>query len=411
MCFFVRYHYPSSWSMTQAAVVRFVGNRKRTVANRIVGHQNQHHSTITTTTTTPHRRVVDLRSDTVTAPSRNMLETVWRARTGDDVLGEDPTVRELESYVATLFGKERGLFLPTGTMSNLVAILAHCHGRASEIIVGSQSHIALWEGGNVSNVGGVHSRQLLEDPDTAEFHPLDVRDAVRMDNDDHYAHTKVVCLENTHNMLGGVVLSQAYLAQMGLLSRQLGIAVHLDGARIFNAAVASGNQPVDYLCASVDSVSVCLSKGLGAPLGSVLVGDAEFIRLAKRARKRCGGGMRQAGVVAAMGLYAIQNNVNRLQHDHDRARRLANELHRHGFRLPRHGCVDTNIFYFGLPDNSLVTKETYVERLSQDYGVKLTGGYSRGGELFRIVTHLDLNDDDIDYAGESMVKLCFEPST
>jgi len=347
--------------------------------------------------------VVDLRSDTVTQPSRPMLEAALHCRTGDDVFGEDPTVLELETYMANLFGKEAGLFVPTGTMGNLVALLSHCHGRASEIIIGANSHICIWEGGNAAGMGGIHTRQLVEDDTTAQMCAAQIRDATRSDNDDHFAKTEVLCLENTHNVMGGAVLPIDYMNAMGNLCDELGIAMHVDGARVCNAAVALGVSPKE-LCAAADSVSVCLSKGLGAPLGSVLVGDTECIRLAKRARKRCGGGMRQAGVVAAMGLFAIKNNFERLAVDHERARRLASELQRSGFRLPR--LVETNIVYFGLPENSTVVKEDYCAKLYAEYGVKLSGGYSKGGELFRAVTHLDLNDEDIDRAADAMVQVC-----
>jgi threonine aldolase len=352
-------------------------------------------------------RVVDLRSDTVTAPCRPMLEAAMNAVTGDDVMGEDPTVLELEAYVADLFGKEKGLYVPTATMANLVAILSHCHGRASEIIIGSNSHICLWEGGNAAGMGGVHTRQLMEDEATAELHPSQIRDAIRSDNDDHFAKTELLCLENTHNMLGGVALSVEYMNSIGSLCHEHGLGLHVDGARICNTAVALGVSVQD-LCRAADSVSLCLSKGLGAPLGSVVVGEMEFIRLAKRARKRCGGGMRQAGVVAAMGLYAIRNNYDRLEVDHERATRLAGMLESRGFRLPRQGKVDTNIFYFGLPESSNISTGDYCARLNTEYGIKLTGGYSRGGELFRAVTHLDLSDSDIDRAADAMIKLCFK---
>lgn len=334
-----------------------------------------------------------------------MLETAISAPTGDDVMGEDPTIHHLEAHVADLFGKEKGLFVPTGTMSNLVAILSHCNARSSEIIIGANSHICLWEGGNAAGLGGVHTRQLQEDMESAEMDLVQVRDAIRGDDDDHFAKTEMLCLENTHNMMGGVALPPTYMNDMGALARELGIKLHIDGARIFNAAI-SQNVSVKEMCASADSVSVCLSKGLGAPLGSVLVGDTEFIRLAKRARKRVGGGMRQAGVVAAMGQYAIDHNVKLLVDDHRRAAKLANELQQHGFRLPRQGRVDTNIFYFRLPENSRVSLSDYCQRLDAEFGVKLSGGYSRGGELFRVVTHLDVNDEDIDRAAFAMVQLC-----
>jgi threonine aldolase len=334
-----------------------------------------------------------------------MLEAALTARTGDDVMGEDPTVIELEELTAQLFGKERGLYVPTGTMGNLLAILSHCHERASEIIIGRASHICLWEGGNAANLGGVSSRQIPE-RDDATFYPDDVRDCYRKDNDDHFPKTKLLCLENTHNMMGGVALTPNYITHMGNLARnELGIAVHIDGARIFNAAVAQ-NVSVAELCHGADSISVCLSKGLGAPLGSVLVGSAELIRLARRARKRCGGGMRQAGVVAAMGKYALEHHVTRLADDHTRAKRLAYELHRHGFQLLRQGQVDTNLIFFALPETSLVSKEELCQKLESKYNIKLGSGYSRGGRLFRAATHMDVDDEGIDRAAEAMVKLC-----
>jgi threonine aldolase len=349
--------------------------------------------------------MVDLRSDTLTSPSPDMLQSVLTARTGDDVFGEDPTVLELEEYTANLFGKERGLFVPTGTMANLVAILAHCHGRASEMIIGANSHICLWEGGNVSNLGGIHTRQIYEDDMDASLDQQAIRDLHRLDIDDHWPKTELLCLENTHNMMGGVALPPSYIDEMGALSRDLGMALHIDGARIMNAVVAQKVTPAE-MCRNADSVAICLSKGLGAPLGSVVVGSTEIIRLAKRARKRCGGGMRQAGVVAAMGLHAIQNNVERLADDHDRAQRLGAELYRHGFEMMREGQIDTNIVYFGLPVDSKVPREEFVRKLADEHGVRVTGGYSSGGKLFRACTHLDVNDEDVDRATEAIVKVC-----
>lgn len=269
-------------------------------------------------------KIVDLRSDTVTLPSQEMIQTAMSTSLGDDVMGEDPTVLELERFMADKFGKEKGLYVPTGTMANLVALLSHCDKtRASEIIIGSGSHINLWEGGNASSIGGIHTRQVQEDDATAELLEDDVLDVVRNGRDDHWPVTTLLCLENSHNMCGGVALPKEYFDRIGRLahSDKMGnINVHVDGARIFNAAVAQ-NIDVKDLCENVDSVSICLSKGLGAPLGSVLVGGEDFIELAKRARKRCGGGMRQVGVVASMGLFAVQNNVDRLAEDHIRAKK------------------------------------------------------------------------------------------
>ena len=310
-----------------------------------------------------YKDVVDLRSDTVTLPSQKMLHSIFSAAIGDDVMGEDPTVLELERFMAEKFGKERGLFVPTGTMSNLVALLSHCDKtRAAEIIIGSGSHINLWEGGNASSIGGIHTRQVEEDKESAQLHEDDILDCVRNGMDDHWPITSLLCLENSHNMCGGVALPKSYFDKMSKLAhseKMNNVNVHVDGARIFNAAVAQDIDVMD-LCENVDSISVCLSKGLGAPLGSVLVGNEDFITVAKRARKRCGkkslifvsthtvvtnsiilllsmtllithfyvchllagGGMRQAGVVASMGLFAVQNNIDRLAEDHIRAKKV-----------------------------------------------------------------------------------------
>ncbi len=205
-------------------------------------------------------------------------------------------------------------------------------------------------------------------------------------------------------MMGGSALDKDYIDSLGNLAKDLNVCVHIDGARIFNAAV-SLNTPVGELCESADSISICLSKGMGAPMGSMLVGNKEFIRLARRARKRLGGGTRQVGVVAAMGLYAIQNNVERLAEDHARASRIAKALHNGGFRQPQNGNVDTNIVYFALPDSCSLSKEDFVVRLKEDYGVLVGYGYSKGGELFRACTHLDVDDEGVDHAIESLLQL------
>ena len=383
--------------MIARSSTRLLNNVRRNVSRKVPWYNNNLRS---------YSHMIDLRSDTVTKPSKSMLECGLNAPTGDDVLGEDPTVLALQEYAADLFGKERALFVPTGTMSNLVAILAHCHGRASEIIIGSQSHICLWEGGGAANLGGVSSKQIMENLDGTLDLDL-VRDCYRTDNDDHYAKTALVCLENTHNVMGGVTLNQSYIDAVSKVAEELDVNVHIDGARIFNAAV-SMNIPVKDLCRGADSVSVCLSKGLGAPLGSILVGSDEFIRLAKRARKRCGGGMRQVGVVASMGMYAIQNNVERLAEDHSRATRIAQSLYEAGFIQPQQGNVHTNIVYFGLPTYSKIKKEELCDLLRKKYGILLSGGYNKGGELFRICTHMNVNDEDVNRAIESIIQLCIE---
>ena len=352
------------------------------------------------------RRIVDLRSDTVTQPTAEMLRAATQAALGDDVMGEDPTVNAVEAYAADLFGKESALFVPTGTMGNMCAILSHCHyNKSAEMILGTRSHISLYEGGGYANIAGVSCKQIEED-ENAMFNIEDVRDASYLDTDDHYAKSTLICLENTHNMLGGVALPSSYIDTIGRLAHdELKIQVHIDGARIFNAAVSRKMSP-SVLCAGADSVSICLSKGLGAPMGSILVGETEFIRLARRARKRLGGGMRQAGVMAAMGMHALLHHVDRLADDHARAQRLAKELQNAGFWLPRSGKVDTNVVFFALPEGCKLKKEELPPLLFEQYGVKIGGGYSSGGRLFRVVTHMDVDNDDISTAIEGITSLC-----
>lgn len=349
----------------------------------------------------------------MTQPTSDMLKRALSAPTGDDVFGEDPTVIELQEHAATLFRKESALFVPTGTMANLIAILAHQHlqmrqGRwGSEVMVGAASHVSLWEAGGVSTVGGIHSRQLVEDPATARLDPIQIRGAYNDDSDDHCAASFLLCLENTHNMLGGVALPVAYVSHMGSLARELGMALHVDGARIFNAAAALQVSVAD-LCAAADSVSVCMSKGLGAPLGSLVVGSTELIRLAKRHRKRLGGGMRQAGVVASMGLYSLRHNVARIGEDHVRAQRLAAALQSNGFQLLRDGQVDTNIVYFALPEHATVpSREAFATELLRDFGVSIGGGYGTDKGLFRGVTHLNVSEEDVDRAIDGICNVAF----
>lgn len=367
------------------------------------------HAAARTIQTRPTKRIVDLRSDTVTQPTAAMLLAATQASTGDDVMGEDPTVNALEAFAADMFGKERALFVPTGTMGNLCAILAHCnHNKSAEIIIGKKSHINLYEGGGYANIAGVSCKQVEED-DNAMFSMLKLRDAIQLDDDVHYAKTTLICLENTHNMLGGVCLPPSYIDSIGKLVhdewKDHGVKVHIDGARVLNAAVSLDVTP-SILCAGADSVSICLSKGLGSPLGSILVGNSEFIRLARRARKRLGGGMRQVGVVASMGMYSLLHHVERLAEDHDRAQRLARALQNAGFWLPRDGKVDTNVVFFALPETCELKKEELPPLLFDQYGVKISGGYSTGGELFRLVTHMDVDNDDIDVAIKGIISLC-----
>ena len=257
---------------------------------------------------------IDLRSDTVTLPTPQMRDAMAEAVVGDDVYGEDPTINRLEEMSASMMGKEAGLFVPSGTMGNLAAILAHC-GRGDEAILGHLSHTFLFEAGGAAALGGVSSHLLTNQPDgTLNLYEID--GAVRSD-DPHFPISRLVVLENTHNRCGGVALTVEYTTAVAELAHRRGLKFHLDGARIFNAAAVIEADAKD-LAAPTDSITFCLSKGLGAPVGSVLCGTAEFISRARRMRKQLGGGMRQAGVLAAAGIIALETMIARLADDHKR---------------------------------------------------------------------------------------------
>lgn len=323
---------------------------------------------------------IDLRSDTVTRPTLAMREAMASAEVGDDVYGDDPTVARLEDLAAGLLGKEAGMFVPSGTQSNLCAMLTHCQ-RGDEYIVGQSAHTYLFEGGGAAVLGSIQPQPLDQEPDgTLAFDKI--AKLVKPD-DFHFARTKLLCLENT---TWGKVLPPGYLEGLGVFAETHGLALHLDGARIFNAAVASGTS-VKALGAPFQSVSLCLSKGLGAPVGSVLVASAEFIKEAKRWRKMLGGGMRQVGILAAAGIYALENNIERLADDHDNARRLAEGL----ASIPglEVDPVQTNMVFVEASGDQVVSLS---ERLKAQ-GI-LIGGYT-GGKL-RLVTHLDVSAGDIE---------------
>nr|XP_045588297.1 probable low-specificity L-threonine aldolase 2 [Procambarus clarkii] len=258
-------------------------------------------------------RVVDLRSDTVAHPSQAMKEAMMTAPLGDDVFGEDPTVNALQEKVAAMLGKEAGLFVPSGTMANLICVLHHCQHRGSEVLLGHLSHIHLCEQGGIAQVGGVHPRTLKNLPD-GTFSLEELRQKVRGEND-MWPVTALVCVENTHNMVGGKVLSLAWLDELGATCRELGLPLHMDGARLFNAATVL-QLPASRLVQDCSTVNICLSKGLGAPVGSVIAGSADFIRSARRLRRVLGGAMRQAGILAAAGIYALDRFETTLDRDH-----------------------------------------------------------------------------------------------
>ena len=265
--------------------------------------------------------MADFRSDTVTQPTPGMLNAMVSARVGDDVFGDDPTVKALERRVATLFDKEEALFVPSGTQGNLISILAHCWERGAEYVVGDQAHLHVFEQGGASQFGGAHPRVLPTRPDGTIGDAASVAAAFRPD-DQHFPVTAALALENTHNLCGGKVLPTQYVADVAAAAHERGVAVHMDGARIWHAAAAQG-QSLAEVAAPADSLSVCLSKAVGAPAGSLVVGSGELMRRARRLRKGLGGTMRQTGVLAAAGLVALDEVLPSLAEDHTRAVRHA----------------------------------------------------------------------------------------
>ena len=320
--------------------------------------------------------VIDLRSDTVTQPSAGMLEAMAGARTGDDVYGEDPTVNQLEADLAQRLGFAAALFVPSGTMSNLLGLMAHCE-RGDEYIVGQQAHTYKYEGGGAAVLGSIQP-QPLEFQDDGSLDLVQVAAAIKPD-DFHFARSRLLALENTTQVK---VLPLAYLAQARAFTREHGLALHLDGARVYNAAVKLGVDARE-ITRHFDSVSVCLSKGLGAPVGSVLCGSEQLIAKARRLRKMVGGGMRQAGILAAAGLYALEHQVQRLADDHANARLLADGLREAGYSVEP---VQTNMVYAQVGDRAEALKAFAGER-----GIRL-GAASR----LRMVTHLDVSRAQIE---------------
>jgi threonine aldolase len=328
---------------------------------------------------------IDLRSDTVTRPGEAMRQAMAEAVVGDDLLEGDPTVRRLEASAATLLGKEAALLVPSGTMANLVAVMTHTRP-GEEILLGDESHIFHYEAAGAARIAMCLAHPLANLAD-GSLEPETVRAAIR-EPQPHVPATTLLCLENTQNRVGGAVLPQASLDALTSLAHSLGLAVHLDGARIFNAAVASG-VPAARIARDADSVSFCLSKGLGCPVGSLLCGSSGLIDRARRNRRMLGGGMRQAGVLAAAGLYALEHNVERLEADHRNARRLAAGLRRHAaFSVTE---PETNIVVVRASGQSVAE---WLDQL-KDAGVLAV---PFGSGRFRMVTHLDVNEADIDEA-------------
>jgi threonine aldolase len=342
--------------------------------------------------------IVDLRSDTVTIPTQAMRKAMAEAVVGDDVYGEDQTVNRLQELAARLMGKEAGLFVPSGTMGNLVAIMAHC-GRGDEVIVGQLSHTFLYEAGGISALGGIHSCQIRNYPD-GTLAIDDIRDAIRPD-DPHHPTTRLVVLENTHNRSGGVALTLDYMQEVSNLLNEHKLYLHLDGARIFNAAVALGLKPVD-LANAADSVTFCLSKGLCAPVGSVLCGSFAFIQRARRIRKQLGGGMRQVGILAGAGIVALETMVDRLFEDHDRAKQLAQGLSEISAIVLDPGTPKTNMVFVSLAEDFPLNAAQVQDRLLQ-LGVQV--GVT-GARRFRLVTHYWIDDPGIEQAVSAFASVC-----
>jgi threonine aldolase len=341
-------------------------------------------------------KIIDMRSDTITHPTPEMRKAMFEAEVGDDVYGEDPTVNRLEEMAAEIMGKENALFTASGTQGNLVAVLTHTH-HGDEIIVGDEAHILWYEVGGAAALGGVNMRTVPNDS-CGRLNPDDIAGAIRA-RDIHYPETKLLCLENTHNRCGGTVLTPDYTDEVCNLAHKHGLKVHLDGARIFNASIAL-DIPACALTRNVDSVALCLSKGLSAPVGSLLCGSKDFIERARKFRKMLGGGMRQAGIIAAAGIVALETMIDRLAEDHYNASRLAEGLAGiKGIRLAQED-IPTNIVMFDLsPELSIAEFVDGLDRAGVKVGL-------RDGRPFRAVTHRMVSSSDIDEALVRIESVC-----
>lgn len=332
---------------------------------------------------------VDLRSDTVTQPTAAMRRAMADAEVGDDQYGEDPTVRRLEEASAAYLGKEAACYVASGTMGNLIAILAHC-GRGDEVLLGDECHVLWYESGGAAALGGLPFNKLRTDSQ-GRLDPQEISDMIRAVRAG-YPRTGLLCLENTHNRCGGTVLPPAYFAAVRQITEPRGVPIHLDGARIFNAAAAL-NLPASELVRDVDSVQFCFSKALAAPVGSIVVGTEEFITRVRAQRKIVGGAMRQAGVIAAAALVGLQEMMDRLPEDHRRARRLAEGLAQLPGITIDLATVQSNIVIFK-PDPVRITTDEFISGMGEG-GVRVSNYGLRG---LRMVTHYQITDDDIEQA-------------
>lgn len=338
--------------------------------------------------------MIDLRSDTVTKPTQAMREAIAKAEVGDDVYGEDPTVIELEQLAAEMVGKEAAIFVPSGTQGNQTAVLTHCQP-GEEIIVEAESHIFYYEGAAISAFAGVQPRMITGN--RGSLKGSDVAGAIRAE-DVHFPETGLICLENTHNRAGGAVLPLDDMEDVYKVAQKSNIPVHLDGARIFNAAVATGIDAKEY-ASFTDSIQFCLSKGLGAPVGSILAGDADFIKQAKKWRKRLGGGLRQVGIIAAPGIVALKTMVERLVEDHEHAKVLSEGLGNiKGLQIEN--IVETNIVVVNVA-NLNISAAQFVQKLKDNH--ILANSFSENS--IRLVTHYDVSLTEIKQAIETIQQI------
>ncbi|RLN52412.1 hypothetical protein BBJ29_009708 [Phytophthora kernoviae] len=342
------------------------------------------------------QRVLNFLSDTVTCPNAAMRKVIASSEVGDAVYGADPSVNELEKVAAERLGKQAALYVPSGTMANLIAIGAHCR-RGDEVICGDKAHIFMFEGGGANAYMGVSLHTIPNQAD-GTLSLEDIAGAVRHD-DPHFPRTSLVVLENTHNMCGGRVLPISYIREVEEFCHGRDLRLHMDGARLANASVATGI-PMAELVSGADSVSLCLSKGLGAPVGSILAGSEDFIRRARRLLKSLGGGMRQAGIIASAGLYALENQFDRLVEDHVNAKTLAHGLSTIRGVDVQPDTVDTNIVFFSLAPDAKLDAATLVSKLQSDKVILVTG--KTFGSCVRIVTNLHITPEDVEYTVEAI---------
>jgi len=331
--------------------------------------------------------MIDLRSDTVTLPTNKMKQFIMDSPLGDDVYGEDPSVNLLQNKIAKIFNKESALFVPSGTMANLISVLTHCN-RGDEVILGNKSHIFFYEAGGISAFGGVHSHQINNNDD-GTININDIVSAIRKKGDDHFPKTKLICLENTHNACYGSPINTDFFNEVKNIAKKHNIPIHLDGARIFNAAIAL-NKSVDELTKDCDSVSCCLSKGLSAPVGSVILGNKNFISKAKSLRKALGGGMRQAGLIASAGIFSLDYMINRIKDDHSNAKILAGKLNLIKNIEINLNQVHTNIIFIYNRDKTLSNQDMLLSLEKNNIKIDY-----KGNSKFRLVTHSSFKKEDI----------------